>query len=211
MPRLYVATSNPGKLRDFRAAAAAYSIEIDPLPNLKSLPEVKEDAPTFEANAQKKAEFYSLHANGEPVLADDSGLAVDALNGAPGIHSARYAAGPEHPNSTDAENNAKLLRELANTPDAQRTARFVCTIAIAQAGRTLATFRGEASGIILHQARGNGGFGYDPLFFFPSLNKTFAELTPEEKAAVSHRGQAFRKLLNWVRSESNLPSPISNH
>ena len=202
MPRLLVATSNPGKLRDFRAAASAYSIEIDALPNFKSLPDVVEDALTFEANAEKKATFYSLHSNGDPVFADDSGLAVDALNGAPGIHSARYAAGPEHPNSTDAENNAKLLRELQHTPDAQRTARFVCTIAIAQAGRNLATFRGEAPGIILHAPRGTGGFGYDPLFFFPSLNKTFAELTPEEKAQVSHRGQAFRQLLDWVRSES---------
>ena len=202
MRRLYVATSNPGKLRDFRAAATPYSIEIEPLPNLKSLPEVIGDAPTFEANAEKKAEFYSLHSNGDPVFADDSGLAVDALNGAPGIHSARYAAGPEHPNSTDAENNAKLLRELSNTPDAQRTARFVCTIAVAQSGLTLATFRGEALGVILHAPRGTGGFGYDPLFFFPSLNKTFAELTPEEKASVSHRGQAFRNLLDWVRSES---------
>ncbi len=202
MRRLYVATSNPGKLRDFRAAASAYSIEIEPLPNIESLPEVKEDAPTFEANAEKKAEFYSLYADGEPVLADDSGLEVDALNGAPGIHSARYATGPEHPNSTDAENNAKLLRELQRTPDGRRTARFVCTIAVAQGGRPLATFRGEAPGVILHAPRGNGGFGYDPLFFFPSLNKTFAELTPEEKATVSHRGQAFRKLLDWVRSES---------
>ena len=202
MRRLYVATSNPGKLRDFRAAAAAYSIEIEPLPNLKSLPEVIEDAPTFEANAEKKAEFYSLHSNGDPVFADDSGLEVDALHGAPGIHSARYAAGPEHPNSTDVENNAKLLRELEHTPDARRTARFVCTIAVAQGGRTLATFRGEAPGVILHAPRGSGGFGYDPLFSFPSLNKTFAELTPEEKAQVSHRGQAFRKLLDWVRSES---------
>lgn len=211
MPRLYVATSNPGKLRDFRAAAAAYSIEIDSLPNFKSLPEVKEDAPTFEGNAEKKAEFYSLHSNGDPVLADDSGLEVDALNGAPGIHSARYAAGPEHPNSTDAENNAKLLRELEHTPDAHRTARFVCTIAIAQRGRTLARFRGEAIGVILRAPRGNGGFGYDPLFLFPSLNKTFAELTPEEKAQVSHRGQAFRKLLDWVRSESKQRAELSNH
>jgi XTP/dITP diphosphohydrolase len=211
MRRLYVATSNPGKLRDFRAAAAAYSIEIEPLPNFKSLPEVVEDAPTFETNAEKKAEFYSLHSNGAPVLADDSGLEVEALHGAPGIHSARYATGPEHPNSTDAENNAKLLRELEHTPDARRTARFVCTIAVAQSGQTRATFRGEAPGVILRQPRGTGGFGYDPLFFFPSLNKTFAELTSEEKAQVSHRGQAFRKLLDWVRSESKSLSAISNH
>jgi XTP/dITP diphosphohydrolase len=198
MHRIYVATSNAGKLRDLRAIAAPFSVEIEPVPNFKSLPEVVEDAPTFEGNAQKKAEFYSLHSSGEPVLADDSGLEVDALNGAPGVISARYAAEPGHPNATDADNNAKLLRELERIPDSQRTARFVCTIALAEKGETLATFRGEAPGVILHAARGTGGFGYDPLFYFSSLNKTFAELTTEEKAQVSHRGQAFRKLLQWV-------------
>ena len=204
MPRLYVATSNAGKLRDLHAIAWSYSVEIEPVPDFKSLPEVVEDAPTFEGNAQKKAEFYSLHANGELVLADDSGLEVDALNGAPGVISARYAAEPGHPNANDADNNAKLLRELANVPDPQRTARFVCTIALAQNGKTIATFRGEAPGIILREPRGTGGFGYDPLFFFPSLDKTFAELTTDEKAQVSHRGLAFRKLLDklmeWTRA-----------
>jgi XTP/dITP diphosphohydrolase len=198
MRRIYVATSNPGKLRDFRAIAAPCSVEIEPMPDFASLPEVKEDAPTFEGNAQKKAEFYSLHTNGEPVLADDSGLEVDALNGAPGVISARYAAEPCHPNATDADNNTKLLRELERIPDPQRTARFVCTIALAENGKTLATFRGEATGVVLRHTRGTGGFGYDPLFYFPALNKTFAELTTDEKAQVSHRGQAFRKLLQWV-------------
>jgi XTP/dITP diphosphohydrolase len=198
MQRIYVATSNPGKLRDFRATAAPFSVAIEPVPNFSSLPTVTEDAPTFEGNAQKKAEFYSLHSNGEPILADDSGLEVDALHGLPGVISARYAAGPGHPNATDAENNAKLLHDLEHVPATQRTARFVCTVALAEKGRTLATFRGEASGLILRDPRGTGGFGYDPLFFFPSLKKTFAELTTEEKAQVSHRGQAFRKFLQWV-------------
>ncbi len=197
MPRIYVATSNPGKLRDFKAAAAPFSVRIEPVPDFESLPPVKEDAPTFEGNAQKKAEFYSLHSNGEPVLADDSGLEVDALHGLPGVISARYAAAPGHPNATDAENNAKLLHDLENIPAMQRTARFVCTVALAENGKTIATFRGEAPGIILRDPRGSNGFGYDPLFFFPSLDKTFAELTTEEKAQVSHRGQAFRKLLQW--------------
>lgn len=198
MHRIYVATSNPGKLRDFKSVAEPFSVYIEPVPNINSLPTVIEDAPTFEGNAQKKAEFYSLHSNGEPVLADDSGLEVDALHGLPGVMSARYAAGPSHPNATDAENNAKLLRDLDNVPAEQRTARFVCTIALAENGRTVATFRGEASGIILYGPRGTNGFGYDPLFLFPSLNKTFAELTTEEKSQVSHRGQAFRKFLQWV-------------
>ncbi len=202
MHRLFVATSNLGKLRDFRAAAASFSLEIEPVPNFKSLPAVEEDAPTFEANARKKAEFYSLHAAGEPVLADDSGLEVDALNGAPGVISARYAVAPGNPNATDAENNAKLLHELQGIPDGRRSARFVCLIAVAQNGRTLSTFRGEASGVVLHAPRGTGGFGYDPLFFFPNLGKTFAELTAEEKSTVSHRGIAFRKLLEWIGHES---------
>jgi XTP/dITP diphosphohydrolase len=198
MQRIYVATSNPGKLRDFKAAASPFRIAIEPVPNFNSLPSVTEDAPTFEGNAQKKAEFYSLHSHGEPVLADDSGLEVDALNGLPGVISARYAAGPGHPNATDTDNNAKLLHDLDHVLAGQRSARFVCTIALAENGRTLSTFRGEAPGFILREPRGTGGFGYDPLFFFPSLNKTFAELTPEEKSQVSHRGQAFRKLLQWV-------------
>src|SRR6185369_3045281 len=175
MQRIYVATSNAGKLRDFNAVASQFSIDIEPVPNFSALPPVAEDAPTFEGNAQKKAEFYSRYSKGEPVLADDSGLEVDALNGAPGVLSARYASAPGHPNATDSDNNAKLLRELGKVPDKLRSARFVCAIALAENGHTLATFRGEASGTILRQLRGSGGFGYDPLFFFPALNKTFAE------------------------------------
>jgi XTP/dITP diphosphohydrolase len=200
MRRILVATSNKGKLRDFAATASAHGIEIAGIQHFSELPPVIEDAPTFEENARKKAEFYSLHTNSEPVLADDSGLEVDALNGAPGIFSARYAAGPEHPNATDADNNAKLLQELHGLPDPQRTARFVCAIALAKGGKTLITVRGEAEGTILHEQRGTGGFGYDPLFYFPSLHKTFAEFTPEEKAAASHRGIAFRNLLNWLEA-----------
>ena len=136
------------------------------------------------------------------MLADDSGLEVDALGGAPGVHSARYAARAEggEGNSADAANNARLLRELGATPAERRTARFVCVIAAARDGHTLATFRGEADGRILEEPRGSGGFGYDPLFWFPAIAKTFAELEPPEKAQYSHRGQAFRKFLEWAKS-----------
>jgi len=197
MERILIATSNVGKLRDFAAAASRCGVKIEGIPDFKSLPEVVEDAPTFETNAQKKAEHYSRLVRGELVLADDSGLEVDVLHGAPGIYSARYAASPEHPNASDAENNAKLLRELESVGDEWRRARFVCAIAVARDGKTEATFRGTAAGAVLREPRGANGFGYDPLFFYAPLNKTFAELTPEEKCEVSHRGEAFRKFLQW--------------
>jgi XTP/dITP diphosphohydrolase len=202
MPRILIATSNPGKLRDFAAVAAEFRIEVAPVPGLASLPSITEDAPDFDGNARKKAAHYSRFAPGEMVLADDSGLEVAALKGAPGVHSARFAAFEDGRagNSTDAENKARLLRDLAQVPDARRAARFVCVIAAARDGRTLRTFRGEASGTILHAERGAGGFGYDPLFYVPGIEKTFAELTTEEKAAVSHRGRAFRNFLAWYRA-----------
>src|SRR5262249_13286271 len=134
MPKIFIATSNQGKLRDFAAAAAPCAIEVAALPNFGSLPSVAEDAPTFETNAQKKAEHYSKLLAGEYVLADDSGLEVDALFGAPGIYSARYAASPTQPNATDQANNTKLLLELADVPDHRRQARFVCAIAVARNG-----------------------------------------------------------------------------
>ena len=197
MDRILIATSNAGKLRDFAAAASRCGVSVKGIPNFASLPEAIEDAPTFETNAQKKAEHYSGFAPGEFVLADDSGLEVDVLHGAPGIYSARYAAGPGHANASDAENNAKLLRELESVEDEWRKARFVCAIAVARNGKTEATFRGSAAGTILRRLQGSNGFGYDPLFFYAPLNRTFAELTPEEKCEVSHRGEAFRKLLQW--------------
>lgn len=206
MKRLLIATSNAGKLRDFSGAAAAYGVEVAGIPNFGQLPEVVEDGLTFEANARKKAEQYSVHAPGEIVLADDSGLAVDALLGAPGVLSARYANLERigSGNSSDEANNARLLRELAGIPFERRAAQFVCVLAAARDGNTLATFSGEAHGILLEAPRGFQGFGYDPLFFFSSLKKTFAELTPEEKAAVSHRGAAFRKFLEWLSVEERI-------
>jgi XTP/dITP diphosphohydrolase len=205
MRRILIATSNPGKLRDFAGAAAPHGIEIGSIPNFASLPVVVEDGLTFEENARKKAEEYSRHTTGEIVVADDSGLEVDALHGAPGVHSARYAA-PDlldvaphlaSENTDDQANNARVLRELKNVPPEKRTGRFVCVLAAARDGQTLTTFRGTAEGVILDHPRGTNGFGYDPLFYFPQIQKTFAELTAEEKARYSHRGAAFRLLLEW--------------
>ena len=200
MLRILVATSNAGKLRDFAGAASLHDVEVQGVPGFDSLPQVVEDGATFEANARKKAEHYSRLVPRQLVLADDSGLEVEALGGAPGVHSARYASAQPHDdsNSDDAANNARLLRELGTMPEERRGARFVCVIAAARDGRTLATFSGAADGRILTQPRGALGFGYDPLFFFPSLSRTFGELSAEEKAAVSHRGQAFGKFLAWV-------------
>jgi XTP/dITP diphosphohydrolase len=200
MRRILIATSNPGKLRDFAGAAVAHGIEIAGVPGFASLPRVVEDGLTFEENARKKAEQYSVHAPGEIVVADDSGLEVDALNGAPGVHSARYAADQPHladENTDDEANNARVLRELRHVAPEKRTGRFVCVLAAARDGKTLATFRGTAEGIILDAPRGAGGFGYDPLFYFPEIQKTFAELSAEEKARHSHRGAAFRLFLEW--------------
>jgi len=213
--KILLATSNAGKLRDFAGAAAPVGITIANLPNFSSLPEVVEDGITFEENARKKAESYSLAVPSELVLADDSGLEIDALGGAPGVHSARYAArnlqnrNPQNNDlqnnephaaecsTVDEANNARVLRELKGVPAEKRTARFICVLAVARDGQTLQTFRGAAEGVILNAPRGHNGFGYDPLFYFPQIGKTFAELSAEEKAHYSHRGAAFRAFLEW--------------
>jgi XTP/dITP diphosphohydrolase len=200
MRRILIATSNPGKLRDFAGAALAHGVDIAGIPNFSSLPLVAEDGQTFEENARKKAEEYSRYFPGEIVVADDSGIAIDALNGAPGVHSARYAAEEPHKtdvNTDDGLNNQRVLRELANVPSEKRTGRFVCVLAAARDGETLATFRGTAEGLIVDAPCGSNGFGYDPLFYFPQIHKTFAELSAEEKARYSHRGKAFRMFLAW--------------
>jgi len=206
--RILIATSNAGKLRDFAGAAARFGVEIAGIPDFSSLPAVVEDGLTFEANARKKAEAYSRYVPGEIVVADDSGLEIDALNGAPGVHSARYAA-PDlqnkqpheaDANTDDGANNARVLRELKEVPPEKRTGRFVCVLAAARDGETLATFRGTAEGMILDAPRGTNGFGYDPLFYFPAIGKTFAELSAEEKSRYSHRGAAFRRFLDWCES-----------
>lgn len=200
---LFLASANPGKLREFRAAAAARGIALESVPGIQNLPDCVEDGATFEENARQKALHYSRYVNG-PVFADDSGLCVDALRGAPGIHSARYAG----PNVDDNANNQKLLAELkrveamgaGRTPGSAptRAAHYACVIALAERGCILTITEGRADGFIINRPRGTGGFGYDPFFFFPPLGKTFAELSPEEKFAVSHRGEAFRKLLDYL-------------
>jgi XTP/dITP diphosphohydrolase len=202
MQKILIATSNPGKLRDFAGAALQHGVEIAGIPGFASLPAVVEDGLTFEANARKKAEQYSRYVSGEIVVADDSGLEIDALNGAPGVYSARYAAAsPDQAeaNTEDEANNARVLRELKDVPRAQRTGRFVCVLVAARDGRTLATFRGTAEGLILDAPQGNNGFGYDPLFYFPPIDQTFAELTAGEKSNYSHRGAAFREFLAWCK------------
>ncbi len=204
MKRILVATSNPGKLRDFAGAASGYEIEVLTVPNFSSLPAVIEDGATFEANARKKAETYSWYV-ADIVIADDSGLEVDALSGAPGVHSARYAAEEPHladSNTDDDTNNRKLIREIKLVGLEERKARFVCVIVAAREGKTLAVFEGKAEGVILEWPRGFNGFGYDPLFYFPGIQKTFAELSAEEKAKYSHRGAAFRKFLDWAKTQS---------
>lgn len=199
MTRVFVATSNPGKLADFAEAAKAHNIEMLPLPGIKQIQAPEETGITFDENARLKAEFYSRHLPKEILIADDSGLVVDALGGEPGVRSARYAedAGIVAPDP-DRANNDLLLRRAETIPDGKRQCAFVCTIAAARAGQTLQTFTAEARGTLLHAPRGSNGFGYDPLFYFPDLKKSFAELSRPEKLQVSHRGAAFRMFLDWM-------------
>jgi len=198
---IYIATSNPGKLRDF-AAAAASRISMEPLPGLKEIDPPHEDQSTFEGNARLKAIYYSQHAPGHIVVADDSGLEVDALHGAPGVRSARYAedqrdqsfAGPPS-TALDTRNNLCLLEALRNTPETHRQARYHCVLAAARNGKVLCTGDGAVEGEILTAPRGTQGFGYDPLFYLPQHHKTMAELDAVTKLSFSHRGRAFDALL----------------
>jgi XTP/dITP diphosphohydrolase len=198
--RILVATSNAGKIRDFIGAARVHGVELDLLPEYKKIDPPVEDGDTFEANARLKAEYYSRHVPGQLVLADDSGLEVDALGGAPGVRSARYATDEigYTGHDIDDRNNALVLERLARIPDGSRGGRFVCVLALAKDGATLATFSGKAEGVILRGLRGDNGFGYDPMFYFPEIGKTFAELSAEEKSQYSHRGAAFRRFLDWA-------------
>jgi XTP/dITP diphosphohydrolase len=194
---LYVASSNPGKLRDFRVAAAQHDIDVLPLPGLEAITAPPEDAPTFEENALEKAIYYSQFLPGEMVLADDSGLAVDSLEGAPGVRSARYAAdaGFREATATDANNNLFLLQQLGGVTESDRGARYHCALAVAQDGNCVLASQGTVEGRILFTPRGKGGFGYDPLFYVPALERTMAELDDQTRWAYSHRGEAFRALL----------------
>jgi XTP/dITP diphosphohydrolase len=196
--RLYAATTNQGKLRDFRTAAEAHGLMIEPLPELETIPAPEENGLTFASNATLKAVYYSRFAPGELVLADDSGLEVDALDGAPGVRSARFAADSGLTDSTsytDAQNNLVLLQRLDCVPPARRTARYRCVLVVARDGVALYTAEGAVEGLILESPRGTGGFGYDPLFYLPALGLTMAEIDLETKHTLSHRGRAIAALL----------------
>lgn len=194
MGRIVLASSNAGKLREFIALGEAATefphVELTLLPQFSSLPGFDEDAPTFAENAAGKALHYSRFVE-EPVLADDSGLVVPALGGAPGVHSARYAG----PHASDAQRIEKLLAEMRGRSGNDRAAQFVCVLALAQRGQVYAVLSDFAGGTLLEAPRGADGFGYDPVFLVPELGRTFAELSREEKNRLSHRGRAFRRML----------------
>jgi XTP/dITP diphosphohydrolase len=187
---LYCATGNPGKLREFQMSAGQADIRVEMAPGLSDIPPCEETGTTFEENAVLKAEYYGPLAPG-PLFADDSGLEVDALGGAPGVYSARFAG----PDATDQANNQLLLEKMRGVRN--RSARFVCVIALVDGGRLVGTFRGVVEGEILEEARGANGFGYDPLFFYPPFGCSLAEAPAHQKLQVSHRGKALRAL--WQR------------
>ncbi len=192
--RILIATSNPGKLREIRAVMADLPVDWCTLADLPPMPDAVEDADTFEGNAQKKALHYA-GLSGLWTLADDSGLAVDVLGGAPGVKSARYAG-----TGDDLDNNRKLVAALAQVPQADRTARFVCCLALAVEGEIRASARGTIEGQIIDAPRGTHGFGYDPHFWLPELGATTAELPPHHKNSISHRGNALRAIAPQIRT-----------
>jgi XTP/dITP diphosphohydrolase len=191
--KLYLASSNPSKLKEFLAIAnvAALGVELELLPGFSELPSYPEDAPTFAENAAGKALHASIITE-HAVCADDSGLSVPALAGEPGVRSARYAG----EQATSADNIAKLLNALGGKTREKRAAFFVCALALARKGKVLAVISSRVDGEILDAPRGSGGFGYDPVFYFPPLRKTFAEISSSDKHLHSHRGKAFRRLLD---------------
>lgn len=206
--RLYAATTNQGKLRDFRVAAEKYRIDIESLPGLSAIDAPEETGHTFAENATLKAVYYSRRAPGKIVIADDSGLEVDALDGEPGVRSARFAADAGVTDSPDAAadntdvwNNIVLLQRMAAFEGDQRTGRYRCVLVAARDGDVLAEAEGAAEGVILGAPRGTGGFGYDPLFYLPALDSTMAEIDLETKLSLSHRGRALEALLAKLSEE----------
>ena len=198
---LFVATANRGKLRDLLAAASSFGVEISPMPHLDEIEAPAENGSTFLENARSKALYYASFAPDLIVVADDSGLEVDALNGRPGVRSARYAAdaGVRGELEIDAANNAYLLDELTREPPDRRTARYKCVLCAAKDTTVIAAADGTVEGEILTAPRGSGGFGYDPLFYLPMIGKTMAEIDVETKLSLSHRGAALRKLLTILK------------
>lgn len=191
--RIQLASSNSGKLREYRELAAGSALEIDVLPRIRELPRFDESAPTFAENALGKALHYTRYTN-EIVLADDSGLVVPALGGAPGVRSARYAG----VYATDEDNVRKLLGEMQGKEGDARRARFVCIIAVAREGRALVVASDFAEGVLAAEPRGKNGFGYDPIFCFADTGRTYGEVLPEGKNRNSHRGRAFRKVVEFL-------------
>ncbi|MDI6907678.1 MAG: XTP/dITP diphosphatase [Thermoanaerobacterales bacterium] len=194
MRRLVLATRNAGKVRELASILGPLGVDVVSLADYPGLPEIPEEGETFEANAVFKAREVA-RLTGETALADDSGLDVDALGGAPGVHSARFAGEPKD----DAANNAKLLRLLEGIPPEKRTARFRCVVALATPEGEVYTAEGVSEGVILDKPRGENGFGYDPLFYVPSLGRTFAELDMDAKNRISHRGRALAQVAGLVR------------
>jgi XTP/dITP diphosphohydrolase len=201
---LFVATTSQGKLRDFRTAAETHAVSIDPLPDLDKIDPPEEDGKTFAENAKIKAIYYSQFVPGELVIADDSGLEVDALSGAPGVRSARFAAdagyvdSPDANDNTDVWNNIVLLQQLDSVPPPQRIARYRCVLVAARDGEATNKADGAVEGMILNAPRGTGGFGYDPLFYLPKLDRTMAEIDLQTKLSLSHRGRALASLLTQL-------------
>lgn len=190
--KLVIATKNKGKARELKELLAGFGIEVVPLSEIPSIELPPEDGKTFKENALKKARAV-FDATGEPSLADDSGLVVDALEGRPGVHSARYAG----ENASDEDNCRKLLSELEGVAAEKRTARFNCALAYKDGGRE-EVFEGELAGRIALHPRGNNGFGYDPVFEIERLGRTAAELSPGEKNAISHRAEALKRFKAWL-------------
>lgn len=201
---LVLATRNQGKIKEIRACLADLPLKLLSLTDFSDVPPVVEDGASFEANALKKAQQTAQYLE-RPVLADDSGLEVRILNGRPGVLSARYAG----EGATDAENNTKLLAALRNTPTGQRQARFVCVIAVATPSGEHWLVHGTCEGEIANEARGTQGFGYDPLFWFPQLAKTFGEIDRQTKALWSHRGEALRELRQLLEKNKSISQKIA--
>ncbi|MBO8163783.1 MAG: XTP/dITP diphosphatase [Brevibacillus sp.] len=192
--KVVLATRNQGKVREFNKLLAPLGWEAVSVTVYPDAPEVVEDGETFEANAVKKATTIANHL-GLPAIGDDSGLEVDALMGAPGVYSARYAG----EQASDEENWKKLLGELVDVPLSERTARFRCVLAYAEPNGQVIVARGSCEGLIAHQPAGDGGFGYDPVFFLPQRSCTMAQLEPDEKNRISHRAEAMQQLLQKLR------------
>ena len=192
MKRIVLAPKNKGKIKEMRELLAPMNIEVLSLADFSPVDDAEENGATFAENAMLKARYYFAHT-GTPCLADDSGLEVDALGGRPGVYSARYSG----ENATDAANNAKVLREMEGIEKDKRTARFRCAMALVGEGIELTT-DGTCEGTLLTEERGQGGFGYDPIFYVPKFDRTLAEMSSEEKNSISHRGAAVRKMADLI-------------